>query len=185
MSAQPKSLCWRDYPIPTASIDYQKAFAAETLAPDKIVVNGNVVDLGITEKSLEGILGLASTVAEDWQQRTDQQQCEYLLELLRKHPNSMHLYELGALKLKRMSGQFRVSEWQIPDVGTLRAFFHKPSAAQSEASYLYHLALLPTSLDKVVRKKDRGYVLIRRGPPEIRWDVRTNRISISGRADGG
>ena len=57
-------------------------------------MNGKVLRLGITENSLDSLLGLTSTVVEDWQQRTDEQQCEYLLDLLRNHPNSMHLYNL-------------------------------------------------------------------------------------------
>ena len=138
LSSEPETLCWRDYPIPTASVNYEKAFASETLVPDRILVNGKVLKLGMTESNINGILGLSSTVVEDWQQRTDQEQCEYLLELLRKHPNSMHLYKLGELKWKKMSGLFRVSEWQLSDVGTLRAFFYKPSAAESETAYLYY-----------------------------------------------
>jgi hypothetical protein len=185
MPSDSQTLCWHDYPIPAASVNYEKALASETLVPDRISVNGKVVNLGITENNLNSILGLTSTVVEDWRHRTDQQQCEHLLELLHKHPDSMHLYKLGQLKWKKMSGLFRVSEWQIPDAGTLRAFFYKPSADKSETSYLYHLTLLPTSLDKIQRKKGKGYLLIRIGASKIEWDVQTNRISISRRAEGG
>ena len=139
---------------------------------------------GVMESNLNGTLDLTSTVVEDWRQRTAQEQCEYLLELLRNHPNSIHLYKLGELKWKKMSGLFRVSEWQLPDIGTLRAFFYKPSAFKSETSYLYHLTLLPTSLEKVQRKKGQNYVLIRIGASKIEWDVQTNRIVIASRADG-
>ncbi len=182
--SDPDTSCWRDYPIPTTSVNYEKAFASETLAPDGISVNGKVLRLGITENSLDSLLGLTSTVVEDWQQRTDEQQCEYLLDLLRNHPNSMHLYKLGELKLKRMSGVFRVSEAQLPGAGRLRAFFYKPSAAEPEASYLYYLTLSPTSLKNVVRKQGPGYVLIRTGASKINWDVQTNFISITTH-DGG
>jgi hypothetical protein len=185
LSSEPETLCWRDYPIPTTSVNYEKAFVSETLAPDRILVNGKVVKPGMTESTLNGTLGLPSTVVEDWRQRTAQEQCEYLLELLRNHPNSMHLYKLGELKWKKMSGLFRVSEWQLPDIGTLRAFFYKPSALKSETSYLYHLTLLPTSVEKVQRKKGQNYVLIRIGASKIEWDVQTNRIVIASRADGG
>jgi hypothetical protein len=184
VSSDADTLCWHDYPIPTTSVNYEKAFASETLAPDRISVDGRILPLGVTESSLNRVLGVPSTVVEDWQQRTDQQQCEYLLELLRNHPNSMHLYKLGQLKLKRMSGLFRVSEWRLPGVGGLRAFFYKPSTAKTEASYLYYLSLPPTSLDNVERKQGRGYVLIRTGTSKIKWDVQTNFISISVRADG-
>src|SRR5258706_190509 len=83
LSLQPESLCWRDYPIPVTAVNYEKAFASETLAPDPISINGKVVTTGIAEKTLDGLLGVASTVVEDWQQRSDQEQCEYLLEELR------------------------------------------------------------------------------------------------------
>src|SRR4051812_2206643 len=80
LSLDPESLCWRDYPIPTPSVNYEKAFASETLAPDPITLNGKAVSAGMSEKTVDGLLGVASTVVEDWQQRSDQEQCEYLLE---------------------------------------------------------------------------------------------------------
>jgi hypothetical protein len=185
MSAEPETLCWRDYPIPTAPVNYEKAFVSETLVPDRILVNGKLVKPGMTESNLNDILSMTSTVVEDWRQRTDQEQCEYLLEVLRKHPNSMHLYKLGELKWKKMSGLFRVSEWQLPDVGTLRVFFYKPSALKAGVSYLYHLTLTPMPVDKVQRKKGQGYVLIRVGASKIEWNIETNRISIVSHSDGG
>jgi hypothetical protein len=185
LSLEPESLCWRDYPIPVTAVNYEKAFASETLAPDPISINGKVVTTGIAEKTLDGLLGVASTVVEDWQQRSDQEQCEYLLEVLRQHANTMHLYKLGVIKVKKMSGLFRVVQWELPGVGTLRAFLHKPSAAEPEAAYLYHLTLLPVPLDKVQRRKGKGYVLTKPGAPKIEWNTETNRLSISTRAGGG
>src|SRR5512147_349483 len=149
MSLDPASSCWRDYPIPTASVNYEQAFAAETLAPDSITINGKAVTTGMAKKTIEGLLGGAAIVVEDWRPRSDQEQCEYLLEVLRQHANSMHLYRLGDIKVKRMSGLFRVAEWQLADVGTLRAFFHKASDADPDRAYLFHLTLRPIALDKV------------------------------------
>jgi hypothetical protein len=182
---EPGSLCWRDYPIPTPGVNYEKAFASETLAPGTITVNGKPVTTGIAEKTIDGLLGVASTAVEDWQQRSEQEQCEYLLEVLRRHANTMHLYTLGDIKLKKLSGLFRVAEWTLPGVGTLRAFLHKPSAAESGKAYLYHLTLLPVAVDKVQRKKGKGYVLTKPGSPRIEWDIQTNRVSISAGAAGG
>jgi hypothetical protein len=178
MTAESETLCWRDYPIPTDSVNYAQAFVSETLVPDRILINGKVVKPGMTESNLNSILGLASEVVEDWRQRTDQEQCKYLLELLRKHPNSMHLYKNGELKWKKMSGFFRISEWVLPTVGTLHAFFYKSSTHATESSYLYHLTLLPAPLDKVKRKKGPGYILIRTGAPNIQWNIEENIISI-------
>jgi len=166
-SAPPDASCRRDYPIPTQSINYERAFASETLAPDRVSVNQKTLRLGATEKSLNSVLGASSTVVEDWKPRTAPQQCEYLLALLREHPNSMHLYRLKKLQLEMMSGMFRVSEWQLSGIGRLRAFFHKPSATDAEASYLYYLTLSPTSPGKVVRSRGRAYVLTREGVPVV------------------
>jgi len=185
MALDPQSLCWRDYPIPAPAVRYEQAFASETLAPDRISVNGKTVTLGLTEKNLNDLLRMTSTEVEDWRQRSDQEQCEYLLEVLRRHPNSMHLYKLGQIKLKKMSGLFRVAEWQLPDVGILRAFFHKPSADKPETAYLYHLTLLPVALDKVQRKSGQRYVLTKTGASKVEWDIETNRVSIATRAHGG
>jgi hypothetical protein len=184
MPAEPNTLCWRDYPIPTDAVNYEKAFVSGTLAPDLILFKGKALKPSMTESSLNGILGSTPAVIEDWRKRTVQEQCEYLLEVLREHPNSMHLYKLGELKLKKMSGLFRVSEWRLPDVGTLRAFFHKPSAEAAESSYLYHQTLLPVPPDNVKRKKGTSYVLTRPGAAGVEWNINLNRISINSHANG-
>jgi len=178
------SLCWRDYPIPTAAVNYEQAFAAETLAPDPITIDGKAITTGLAEKTIDSLLGGAASVVEGWRPRSDQEQCEYLLEVLRQHANSMHLYRLGDLKAKRMSGLFRAAEWQLPGAGTLRAFFHKASDAEPDRAYLFHLTLLPVALDKVQRRKGKSYVLTRPGVPRIEWNIETNRVSISTRAAG-
>jgi hypothetical protein len=170
--------CWRDYAFPAPSVNYERAFALETLAPELIALDSRVVKAGMAEKELNEILGVVPSTVENAGRRTEQEQCEYLSGLLRDHPNSMHLYVLGALKLKKMSGSFRVSEWQIPAVGTLRVFFHN-DGVRPETSYLFHLTLLPTPPETVTRNKGRGYVLVRIGPPRIEWDVDTNRVSIA------
>jgi hypothetical protein len=180
----PAALCWRDYPIPTPSVNYERAFAAETLAPDPITIDGKTVSTGMAEKTIDGLLGAAATAVEDWQQRSDQEQCDYLLEVLRRHANSMHLYKLGAIKHKRMSGLFRVAEWKLPGVGTLRAFLHKASAAGPDKAYLYHLTLVPVALDNVQRKRGKGTVLTKPGTPTVEWNVEANRIAISTRGVG-
>jgi hypothetical protein len=176
--------CWRDYPIPTNSVNYEKAFASETLAPDRISVNQKVLRLGATENYLNSVLGATSIVVEDWKQRTEQEQCEYLLELLRNHPSSMHLYQLKKVQLERLSGMFSVSEWQIRGIGKLRAFFHKSSTAGVEASYLYYLTMFPTSPRNIERSRGPSYVLTRDGVPIVKWDVRTNGISILAQSNG-
>ena len=172
------SLCERDYPIPLVPTNYAQLFASETLAPNVLTVNGKLLNSGAPEKVIETVLGTNPTVSEDWQSRSDQQQCEYLLGILRENPNSMHLYKLADLKSKKMAGLFRASEWQLQGIGTLRAFFHKSSATGAEASYLYHVTLLRTAPAQIHRKKGGGYVLVREGPPKIEWDVQRNRISI-------
>jgi hypothetical protein len=184
MSAEPETPCWRDYPIPTDAVNYEKTLLSETLAPDRILINGKIIRPGMTESHLNSVLGLSSTVLEEWQQRTDQDQCEYLLEILRKHPNSMHLYKLGELKWKKMSGFFRVSEWKLPNIATLRAFFYKPFSDAAESAYLYQLTLFRTPADEVKRKKGQDYVLVRKGWSDIEWNVEVNRVSIVSRSKG-
>jgi hypothetical protein len=179
VAIESEQLCWRDYPIPTDAVNYEEAFASGTLAPESITINTKVLRLGMTESDLRQIVGLNSTEAEDWQERTAQQQCEYLLEILRKHPNSMHLYILGGLKLKRMSGLFRVSEWQLPRIGQLLVFFYKPYQTSVETAYLFHLTLLLATSGSV--KHEKVEILKKVGTPQITWDIATNRILINDR----
>jgi hypothetical protein len=184
MPTEPKGLCWRDYPIPTVAVNYERAFASETLVPDRIQTNGKVIKPGMTEREINNILGKASAVAEEQRQRSENEQCEYLLALLGQHPDSMHLYKLGELKWQKMAGYFRVSEWSLQSIGTLRIFFFKPSEGASEISYLHHLTLIPVPLDDVRRKKGHGYILTRRGSLPVEWNVENNTVRILNRAGG-
>jgi hypothetical protein len=175
--------CSNDYAIPTVSVEYAKVFAGGTLAPDEISMNGRALGIAATQNLIEGALRSAPIVIEDWRQRTDQQQCEYLLGLLRQHPDSMQLYKLRKLQLAGMSGIFRVCEWKLPGIGALRVFFYKSSATETEKSYLYYLTLVPIAAGDVKRSKGSSYILTRRGPPEVAWNVRRNLISMRIQAD--
>jgi len=175
----PDTACERDYPIPTRAVDYEKAFSSETLAPDTVSVNRKILRLGGTQESVAGVLGATPRVVENWEYRNAQQQCEYLLGLLSVQPNSMHLYRIKSLQSQKMSGAFRASVWQLPGIGTFRAFFYKSPSSTMEVSYLYYLTPLPVSANNIERSKGSGYVLTRKGVPSMKWDVRTNSISIS------
>lgn len=181
VAAEPGAACWRDYPIPTTAVNYERTFASGTLAPERIVFHGKFIRPGMSQRQIDRILGTEARVAEDWHERTSQAQCEYLLTVLRDHPDSMHLYKLGELKWKKMSGAFRVDEWRIPGVGSLRAFVHRSSARDADASYLYHLTFEASPPDAVQRKKGRRNVLVRLGAPRIEWDIDTNQVVVSGR----
>jgi hypothetical protein len=183
LGADRESGCWRgDYPVTLAALSYEKAFASDTLAPGSLVVKGRLVNTGGSEKAIATILGARPDSSSEWVSRTSDQQCEYLVGLLGEHPNPMHFYKLGDLNDRKMSGQFRVSEWKLEGVGTLRAYFHKASDSSPEQSYLYHLALVRVGSDEVHRKQGGGYVLFRNGPPRIEWDVDRNRIVIGSEA---
>src|SRR5262245_55740923 len=87
LRAAQSASCWHDYPIPTTPVDYRHSLAAETLAPDRISLNGKPILLGVSEDAITRVVGTPSTAIEPWQQRTRQQQCDYLLELLKRNPD--------------------------------------------------------------------------------------------------
>jgi hypothetical protein len=171
--------CTKDYPIPTTSVNYEHAFASETLIPDQISMNGEIFRPGASEERLSRAIGAKSNIVENAVQRSETQQCGYLLELLRDHPNSMYLYRIRRIQLQHMSGVFRVAEWQVPGIGKLRAFLCSPSKNAAEVSYLFLLTLNPTSMRDVKRHPGADYVLIRSGAGRINWNVDANSITMS------
>lgn len=171
--------CSKDYPIPTTSVNHERALASETLIPDQISLNGKILRLGVTEEKLSRAIGANSVMIENPVERTDAQQCDYLLQLLRDHPNSMYLYRIKKMQLQHMSGIFRVTEWTLTGIGKLRAFLHSPSEGATGKSYLFLLTLNSTSIRDVKRQPGSDYVLVRPSAGQISWNVQTNSITIS------
>ncbi|CAD6561234.1 hypothetical protein LMG28727_07368 [Paraburkholderia kirstenboschensis] len=177
-AAEPSSLCWRDFPIAATAMHYELALATGPIVPDSVLIRGKLIRLGAAESRIADTLGQGATVVEDWQPRDVQQQCEYLLELLRLHPDSMHLYKLGELKMRKMSGWFRVLEWRLDRIGTLRAYTYRPAGARLDATYLYQFTLLSAAPGEIRRKPGGAYIMIKPRPPRIEWNIDTNRLSI-------
>jgi hypothetical protein len=156
---------------------YESTLASGTIAPESIRIAGHLLRPGMSEERISVALGKNSSLIEDWQVRDAQQQCDYLLALLRRHPDSMHLYKLGELKLKRMAGAFRVVEWQLPQAGTLRAHVFSPQGDGRGTVYLYQFTMQAPG-GEVRRQPGKAYVVFRTGPRRVEWDVDGNRLSI-------
>jgi hypothetical protein len=171
--------CSKDYPVPTTAVNYEQAFASETLVPDQISVNSEILRPGGSEERLSRAIGAKSNIIENPVERSDSQQCDYLLELLRNHPNSMYLYRIKKIQLEHLSGIFRVAEWELPQVGKLRVYFYRSSKDTAEKSYLFLLSLNSTSVRDVKREPGSDYVLSRAGASQIHWNVDTNSITLS------
>jgi hypothetical protein len=91
----------------------------------------------------------------------------------------MHLYKLVALRLENMSGVFRISEWELPNVGTIKSFWFKPQPSGRELSYLYYFSPISIAPSDVERVKGEPYTLVRAGPPRVEWNIEKNRVSIA------
>jgi hypothetical protein len=91
----------------------------------------------------------------------------------------MHLYKLVALRLQNMAGVFRVSEWELPNIGTIKSFWYKPPGSGRELSYLYYFSTLPIAPTNIELVKGEPYTLLRTGPPRMEWNIKKNRVSIA------
>ncbi|MCR5864040.1 hypothetical protein [Aquincola sp. J276] len=170
--------CWRDYPLPTTAVDYERTLGGGTLVPARVMVDRATVAIGASEARIERVFGASGAVAEDWRPRSAEQHCADLIALLRAHPDSMHLYTYGALAMRGLAGDFRVVEWPLPGgAGRLRAYFHRPDAAAPASAYLLHLVL--DAGGAVHRKPGRRLVLVRKGTPAIEWDVYANHVAFT------
>ena len=133
--------------------------------------------MGQGKAAIDEAVGKPGKVVKDWELRSEQDQCAELIKLLRDHPNSMHLYVLGGLRLKRMSGAFRTVEWALPHIGMLRAYFHKGQNGTDEA-YLLHLTPVPVAVTRIHPAPTNGHLLIRAGKPSLSWDTAANRMTV-------
>jgi hypothetical protein len=169
--------CRKDYPVPTKPVDYRQEFAGGSLLPSEISLNAHVIKLGMTPVALKAVLG-EPTRESPSERRSSQEQCEYLVRLLQEHPTSMHLYKLAPLRLKSLAGAFRISEWELPSIGTIKSFWYTPEQAGRESSYLYYFLPIAIASTEVERLKGEDNTLLRAGPPRIEWNIETNRLSI-------
>ena len=170
--------CGGDFPVPMEPVDYRQEFAAGTLLPDDISLDAHRIKLGMTPGALIVAFGKPTREIEAPERRSAQEQCQYLLRLLQKHPTSMQMYTLVPLRLRNMSGVFRVSEWALPNIGTIRSFWYLPQTGR-EVSYLYYFSPVPIAPTKVERLKGEHLTFVRAGPPRMEWNVERNRVSMA------
>jgi hypothetical protein len=171
--------CGGDFPAPMEQVDYRQEFAAGTLLPDDISLNAQRIKLGMTPGALIAVLGEPTREIEAPERRSAREQCQYLLRLLQKHPTSMQMYALVPLRLRNMSGVFRVSEWELPNIGTIKSFWYKAEQSGRELSYLYYFSPVSIALTKVERLNGEHLTLVRAGPPRVEWNIERNRVSIA------
>ena len=170
-------MCWKDYPIATDSVDYQREFTNGTILPDKFMFNSESIKTGMPIAQVEKVIGISNNATET-EQRTEQQQCDYLLKILSDHPNSMYLYKLAALAQEHLSGFFGSLTWDITDIGTIRAFWHAQTQAATHIVYMYSFSLNSVISSPQLNRK--GLVLSRQGRPSVSWDIERNQVIISG-----
>jgi hypothetical protein len=157
-------------------VDYRRTLAAGTLVPERIVWRGRAIIAGATEAGLRQAIGAPPSTTQDWQPRTALDQCEFLLSLLRRHPDSMHLYRYGELRLREMAGEFRLLEWPLAGAGRVHAFLHRAGPGGDGRVYLLHFVPEPVAVEQVRRKPGRSQVFVRDGAVPIEWDIDTNRV---------
>lgn len=170
--------CEGDFPVPMEPVDYRQEFAAGTLLPDDISLDTHRIKLGMTPGALIAVFGKPTREIEAPERRSARQQCQYLLRLLQKHPTSMQMYTLVPLRLQNMAGVFRVSEWALPNVGTIKSFWYKQQQSGRELSYLYYFSPISIAPTNVERVKGEPNTLVRAGPPRMEWNIDKNRVSI-------
>jgi hypothetical protein len=171
--------CQGDYPVSVHEVDYRGEFAGGTLLPDEISLNAHTVRLRMTPGALVAVLGEPTRETAAPESRSALEQCQFLLRLLQEHRTWMHLYKLVALRLQNMAGVFRVSEWELPNVGTIKSFWYKPQQSGRELSYLYYFSPISIAPTNVERVKGEPYTLVRAGPPRMEWNIEKNRVSIA------
>ena len=159
-------------------VNYRRALASETLAPKRATIGGRTFSTGQTDAILERALGPKCDVAEDWSERDAEHQCEYLRSLGASNSNSMHYYILEEQNRRHLAGWFRVCQWKLPGVGTLRAFLHRRASSGPAEVYLLQLVVSPIPEREVSYSKGSSLRVVRAGPPRVEWDVQRNFITI-------
>ena len=148
-------------------VNYRRALASETLAPKRATIGGRTFSTGQTDAILERALGPKYDVAEDWSERDAEHQCEYLRSLGASNSNSMHYYILEEQNRRRLAGWFRVCQWKLPGVGTLRAFLHRRASSGPAEVYLLQLVVSPIPEREVSYSKGSSLRVVRAGPPRV------------------
>jgi hypothetical protein len=148
---------------------YPVSLAQETLCPDKVVLGDVAIRTGQHEAALLRKLGAASRVIEDTHQQSADSSIVYFRRLILSHPNTSYYYTLS--QLQRLSGWFRVLEWDLPDSARLRVYLQSPERRGPRVAQLLELDLPRVPLDSVSFVPWRPDLLVRRGRPSVTWDL--------------
>ena len=161
-------------------IDFKTALANGVLLPDRIYVGAALVQTGMTESAAIARLPDTGRVLGEPEERTREQQWQYIRSLLAKNNFSMQYYILAAIYYDRqLSGRFKTDEWTIDGVGKLTLHLFEDNADDGFRIWLIQLAMEPESVDRIKYEKEQENELVRSGSPEVRWNIRWNWVMIA------
>lgn len=162
-------------------VNYKQVFAAGTLMPDKVGWDTVVIRTGLSEAKLVGYLPECRESLETKEQRTRQQQWQFIQELLFSSNFSMNYYILSPIYYdQQLYGWFKQCERRIDGVGNLRVYLHAEKPQDNYRIWLLELVLEPVAQEKVEYKQGPGLVLERTGKTKLEWDVDSNCVTIGG-----
>jgi hypothetical protein len=160
-------------------IDYKSVMSGGTLMPDRIEWNSVSIRTGTVESSFRSGLPESTVVVGDVQQRSREQQWQFIRELLAASNYSMHYYILAGIYYdEQLGGWFETIDWLIDSVGSLCIHLHSNKENGPYRVWLLQLTLDPVSPERVAYAGGPGFVLVRSGKPEVTWDVNKNRVAI-------
>lgn len=159
-------------------IDFKDALANGVLMPDRFSLDSVRVQTGMTESALLARLPDSNRVIGTPQERTREQQWQFIRELLAKNNYSMHYYIMASIYYDRqLSGSFKTDQWTIDGVGKLTVYLHD-DGKDGYLIWLLELEMEPISADQIEYKDKQANELVRSGSPEVIWNVRWNRVTV-------
>lgn len=168
--------CWTSAPLNTRGVDYRAELARGVVLPANVTIDAKALRTWMGLDEATQLLGPPSSTGEA-EQRTIDGQCAFLRSYLETHTSASVLNTLTMVGQRRLAGLFGASSWQIAGVGMLTAYWRALSEESKREVYLFELTPTPVDPARVVATDDTTFR--RSGPPDVTWETRTNRVSIT------
>lgn len=152
------------------------AFASGSIPLDRIQIGSTTASHGITRLVLIRRLGDRFRVIEPKSHRDCVENARHFCRLIQKLGSMLYYYHLAELKLE--DGWFEVVEWDLPRVGTLRAFLSSQSESGPLRARLYMFTPPPAVPNSVRTEKGKPNVYIRSEPRRMIWNAGASTLAI-------
>ncbi|SYZ72654.1 hypothetical protein TRIP_C20769 [Candidatus Zixiibacteriota bacterium] len=172
---------WVDFvgqPCPVGLGNYAADLAGRTIAPTTVEIDDKVIKVGMKDANLKILLDTLYRISDSSIKRTERENDQFLSDLLRANPFTMHYYILYGLTGR--SGWFETVACDFSNCAKIKISLHASTEKGIYRVYLIHVNLPPIEASDVSLKKVENHLTaIRKSVPPAVWNIDKNTLKVT------